>query len=385
MGFQMAWEPSDEQRAFREGLRSFLREHAPSAALRQAASTDAGYDAALWQRATRELGLPGVAIAERCGGQGFGPLEQALVQRELGYALAASPYFASAVLAAGALAELPPAPARDALLAAIASGETAALAWVEPGAGFGLEEISLVAEPAPTGMLLRGAKTAVVDGHSAAHLLVVARLPGTRGLEGLTLLHLPGAAPGVARRRLETFDPTRALARLELDGAAATPVGVAGQDGLPLLRAQALATAALAQEMVGGMERVVEMAVGYAKERTQFGRPIGSFQAIKHKCADLWIELEAARTAADAASERAAAGDPRVGEAASLAKAWCSEACFRAAAENIQIHGGIGFTFEHDAHLFFRRAKSAEIFLGDAAWHRERLAAAIGLRTRDVA
>src|SRR5262245_56089240 len=273
IGFQMAWEPSDEQRAFREALRGFLREHAPSPALRRASASEAGYDTALWQRATRELALPGVAIAESLGGQGFG-------QRELGYALAASPYFASVVLAAGALAALPPARARDAVLTAIAAGETAALAWVEPGAGFGLEDVALTAEAAPGGVALRGAKTAVVDGHSAAHLLVVARLPGTRGQDGLALLHLPGGAPGVARRRIESFDATRALSRVEFDGALATPVGVAGQDGEGLLRAQAQATAALAQEMVGLMERVVEMAVGYAKERTQFGRPIGSFQAV---------------------------------------------------------------------------------------------------------
>jgi alkylation response protein AidB-like acyl-CoA dehydrogenase len=385
MSFQMSWEPSDEQRAFREGLRAFLREHAPSAALRRASSSETGYDPALWQRLTRELGLPGVAIAEAHGGQGFGPLEQALVQRELGYALAATPYFASAVLAAGALAELEPSPARDALLAAIAAGETATLAWVEPGAGFALEEVALAIEGTAPEWVLRGAKTVVVDGHSAAHLLVVARLPGTRGPDGLALLHVPGDARGLARRRVESFDATRALARLDFDGCVATPVGVAGGDGIALARAQTLATVALAQEMVGTMERVVEMAVGYAKERTQFGRAIGSFQAVKHKCADLWIALEAARVAADSASERAASGDADVAEAASLAKAWCSEACFCAAAENIQIHGGIGFTFEHDAHLFFRRAKSAEIFLGDAAWHRERLAAAIGLGAREVA
>jgi alkylation response protein AidB-like acyl-CoA dehydrogenase len=384
IGFQMSWEPTDEQRAFREGLRAFLREHAPSAALRRAASSERGYDPALWQRLTRELALPGVAIAEVHGGQGFGPYEQALVQRELGYALAATPYFASAVLAAGALAEMPATRERDALLTALAAGETATLAWVEPGAGFGLDEVAMTVEGAGAELRLRGAKTVVVDGHSAEHLLVVARLPGTRAFEGLVLLRVAGDARGLARRRVESFDSTRALAWLDFDGVAATPIGVAGHDGEALARALTLATVALAQEMVGTMERVVEMAVGYAKERTQFGRAIGSFQAVKHKCADLWIALEAARAAADAASERAASDGADVAEAASLAKAWCSEACFRAAAENIQIHGGIGFTFEHDAHLFFRRAKSAEIFLGDAVWHRERLAAGIGL-AREVA
>src|SRR5215510_13051802 len=188
----MAWEPSEEQRDFRDGLRRFLAEHAPPAALRRAIGASAGYDTVLWQRLTRELALPGLTLDEACGGQGFGPEEQACAQRELGFALAASPYFASAVLAGGALTALAPSPARDALLSAIAAGATAALAWVELGAGFGLEEVALVAESSTGGLRLHGAKTVVVDGHSAAHVLVVARLPGTRGLEGLALLALPG-------------------------------------------------------------------------------------------------------------------------------------------------------------------------------------------------
>ena len=377
----MVWEPSEEQRDFRDGLRRFLAEHAPSTALRKAIGSSPGYDTALWRRLTRELGLPGLTLDESCGGQGFGPEEQACVQRELGFALAASPYFASAVLAGGALMALAASPARDALLSAIAAGETAALAWVEPGREFDLAEVALVAGPSEGGLRLRGAKTCVVDGHSAAHVLVAARMAGTRGGDGLALLALRGDAKGLSRRRLESFDPTRALAQLDFDGALATPIGVAGEDGPALARALDLATVALAQEQVGAMERVIAMAVDYAKQRTQFGRAIGSFQAVKHKCADLWIALEAARVAADAATEVAAGGEPGLAEAASLAKCWCSEASFQAAVENIQIHGGIGFTYEHDAHLFFRRAKSSEIFLGDPAWHRERLARSLGLRS----
>jgi alkylation response protein AidB-like acyl-CoA dehydrogenase len=373
------WQPGEEQRAFREVLRSFLSEHAPLAAARAAMQGEAGHDPALWRRACAELGLAGLAIAEAHGGQGFGVEEQALVQRELGYALACTPYFASCALAGGALAALQPGERRDALLAAIAAGETAALAWLEPGAGFALEEVALEVAP---GDRLRGAKTCVIDGHSARHLLVVARRPGTRGQQGLGVWSLAPDAPGVARRRLESFDPTRAVARLELADAPATPVGVPGEDGPALARALDLATVLLANEMLGAMERVIEMAVGYARERTQFGRAIGSFQAIKHKCADLWIELEAARVAADLAVEAAGQGGAPLALAASLAKAWCSEVGFHAAAENIQIHGGIGFTWEHDAHLFFRRAKSSEILLGDAAWHRERMAAAIGMEAR---
>jgi alkylation response protein AidB-like acyl-CoA dehydrogenase len=370
-------EALEEQQVFRETLRRFLAERAPSAELRRAMESERGYDVALWKSATEELALAGLAIDERWGGQGFGAQELALAARELGYGLACAPFFASAVLAAGALAPFAHDARAAALLRAIAAGETATLAWVEPGAGFELEQVALAAEPS-----LRGTKTGVLDGHSARHLLVVAREPGTRGLDGLTLLALTGDAPGVTRRRLDGFDPTRALARLDFDGAEAAVIGNAGGAGPALARAQELATVALAQEMVGVMERVVAMAVDYAKTREQFGRAIGSFQAIKHKCADLWIALEAAREAADHASRVAARADAPLAElrrAASLAKAWCSDVCFMACAENIQIHGGVGFTWEHDAHLFFRRAKSSEILLGDGRFHRERLAADLGL------
>jgi alkylation response protein AidB-like acyl-CoA dehydrogenase len=371
-------EALEEQQVFRETLRRFLTERAPSAELRRAMESESGYDAALWRSASDELALAGLGIEERCGGQGFGAQELALAARELGYALACAPFFASAVLAAGALAPFADDARAATLLRAIAAGETATLAWVEPGAGFALEEVALERR----GGRLRGAKTCVLDGHSAAHLLVVAREPGTRGQGGLTLLALAGDAPGVTRQKLESFDPTRALARIDFDGAEGAVIGVAGGAGPALARAQELATVALAHEMVGVMERVVAMAVDYAKTREQFGRAIGSFQAIKHKCADLWIALEAAREAADHASRVAARADAPLAElrrAASLAKAWCSDVCFQACAENIQIHGGVGFTWEHDAHLFFRRAKSSEILLGDARFHRERLAADLGL------
>jgi alkylation response protein AidB-like acyl-CoA dehydrogenase len=378
----MADSESDEQRAFRETLRRFLAQRAPSSELRRAIGSETGYDAALWRGVRDELALPGLAIDERHGGQGFGASELALVQRELGHALASAPFFASAVLAGGALAELDADPKAAALLTGIAGGETATLAWVEPGAGFGVEAVAL--ETSANGRL-RGAKTVVLDGHHAQHLLVVARLPGTRGLEGLTLVHVAGDAHGVARRKLESFDLTRSLARIEFADAAGDVVGTPGAAGPALARALERATIALCQEMVGVMERVVAMAVDYARTREQFGRAIGSFQAIKHKCADLWIALEAAREAADhatAAASQRDAGLDALRTAASLAKAWCSDACFAACAENIQIHGGVGFTWEHDAHLFFRRAKSSEIFLGDAGWHRDRLATAIGLEAR---
>ena len=370
----------EERRVFRETLRRFLEERAPAPERRRAMESQRGYDPELWRSACSELELAGLAIDERHGGQGFGPEELGLAARELGYALACVPFFSSAVLAAGALAAFADDARAAALLRAIASGETAALAWVEPDAGFALDEVTLSAAAQ-----LRGRKTAVIDGHSARHLLVVAREPGTHGESGLTLLALAGDAPGVTRRRLDSFDPTRALASIDFSGAEASVIGSAGGAGPVLARALERATIALCQELVGVMERVVAMAVDYAKTREQFGRPIGSFQAIKHKCADLWIALEAARSAADRASRLAARADAPLVDlrlAASLAKAWCSRACFQAAAENIQIHGGVGFTWEHDAHLFFRRAKSSEILLGDGRWHRERMAQWLRLRGR---
>jgi len=371
---------SDEQEQFRETLHRFFAEHAPMSEVRRTMETPEGFDDALWQRMARELGLQGVHLPEAYGGQGFSFLELGIVQEELGRALVPTPYFSTVCLAANAILNAGSEADRCVLLPAIASGErTASLAWLESAGGWDLPSVSLECRPDGGSFVLDGVKTLVSDGGSAELLLVVGRLPGTQGEDGITLLRVERGAPGVKLDVPPSLDPTRRQARLELAGARAEVVGSAGAAGGALLRALSEATVCLAFEMMGGAARCLEMAVAYAKTRVQFARPIGTFQAVKHKCAEVLLELELARSAVYYAGWAAAQVHDDLPLAASLAKAAGAEAYLRAAAENIQIHGGVGFTWEYDPHLFYKRAKASEILLGDPTLHRASLARKLGL------
>src|SRR5262245_2958334 len=365
---------TDEEREFRDVLRRFLAEASPPGEVRRVMGGESGFDAGVWRQMRDELGLPGLAVPESSGGQGFGLLELGLALAETGRALACVPLFGSAVLAGRAAARAAEGAARGELLAAVAAGEILALAALEPGMGAELAGVAMEARRSGPDHVLDGVKTFVVDGHVAERLLVVAREPGTRGADGLGLFAVDGAAPGLARRRLHTLDRTRALARLEFSGVRARAVCEPGSAGPGLARAQGDAAALLAAEMMGGLERVLDAAAEHARSRVQFGRPIGSFQAVKHKCADVLIALEAGRSAAREALEAADADDPEQGLLASIAKAWAGDAFVRGAEENVQIHGGVGFTWEYDAHLYLRRALSSRELLGDGTYHRERIA-----------
>jgi alkylation response protein AidB-like acyl-CoA dehydrogenase len=212
-----------------------------------------------------------------------------------------------------------------------------------------------------------------VDGHVAELLIVAARAPKTSGLEGLALFTIDANAGAVERRLLEPMDPTRKIARIDFRGAHANLLGSLDNGAEPILRTLDRAAIALANEMVGGAQTTLDSAVNYAKLRVQFGRTIGSFQAIKHKLADMLLDLELAKSAAYYAAQAAAAADPEWPALASLAKAAASETYLHTAAECIQIHGGIGFTWDNDTHLWFKRAKSSEVFLGQPSYHRELL------------
>jgi alkylation response protein AidB-like acyl-CoA dehydrogenase len=293
----------------------------------------------------------------------------------MGRALLCAPFFSSVVLAGAALSASGDEEAKKAYLPGIASGEIrATLALTEDSGRWDASGVALAATPSGDGWRLDGHKTFVVDGYTADVLLVVGR-----GEAGITLFAVDGAARGLQRAVMPTMDQTRKQARLTFSAVPARLVGVAGKGWPIVARALDLAAIGLAAEQVGGAQRVLEMSVEYAKVRVQFGRPIGSFQAIKHKCADMLLAVESAKSAAYYAAWAAAEDNDEVPVMASLAKAYCSEAYFHAAAENIQIHGGIGFTWDHPAHLYFKRAKSSELILGDPAYHRELLAQRIGI------
>jgi alkylation response protein AidB-like acyl-CoA dehydrogenase len=369
---------SPEQEEFRHSLRRFLADKSPAAEVRRLMETDAGYDPQVWRQLADQLGLQGLAIPEEFGGTGATAAELGIAFEEMGRALLCAPFFSTVGLAAQALLAAGDDQAKREYLPRIADGSLlATVAVTEPDGRWDLPAVrtSAVADGAPPAapatFLLDGTKMFVVDGHVAEVLLVVARTD-----DGLGLFAVDAAAAGVVRSLLPTLDMTRKLARVELSGVPARLVSGPGDATAALSRALDLALVALAAEQVGGAQRCLDMAVDYAKIRMQFGRPIGTFQAIKHKCAEMLIEVESAKSAAYHA---AGSAPDELGVAAAIAKAFCSEAYFHVAAETIQVHGGIGFTWEHDAHLYFRRAKSSQLMLGDEHYHRERFAALTGI------
>jgi alkylation response protein AidB-like acyl-CoA dehydrogenase len=293
----------------------------------------------------------------------------------MGRALFTSPFFSTVVLAATTLLHAGDDGAKKTYLPGIASGETiATLAYVEPSGKWDESGIEATATADGDGWKLNGTKSFVIDGHLASLIIVAARTS-----KGVSLFAVQGDAPGLTRTSLSTMDQTRKQAKLELADTPGTLIGTEGEGWNVLDEVLDLIVVGLAAEQVGGAQKVLDMAVEYAKVRVQFGRPIGSFQAIKHKCADMLLEVESAKSAAYYGLWCASEENDELPSVASLAKAYCSEAYFHASAENIQIHGGIGFTWEHPAHLYFKRAKSSELLFGDPTYHRELLAQRIGI------
>jgi alkylation response protein AidB-like acyl-CoA dehydrogenase len=365
---------TDEQREFRTVVRRFLEDRSPTTAVRRQMETDRGYDPEVWRQLGQELGLTAVHIPEAYGGQGFGIGELAIAVEEMGRALLCAPYFASIVLAATAIMKAGSEEQKRALLPGIASGETiATLAFIEPNGRWDTDGITATATPSGGAFRIDGSKSFVLDGATAGLIVVVARRPGSRGPEGLSFFTVPATANGLTRRKLDTMDPTRKLARLDFAGVEAQLLGADGGASGPLQQTLDIAAICLANEMVGGAEVLREAAVDFAKMRFQFGRPIASFQTLKHKAADMLLDVELAKSAAYYAAAAADEGDDDVSAVASLAKAAASEAYMQTAIHAVQIHGGIGFTWDNDTHLWFKRAKSSEVFLGGAAYHRERL------------
>ncbi len=372
---------SEEQEELRRAVRQFLESKSPETEVRRLMETTEGFDPAVWKQMGQELMLQGLAIPEEYGGQGFTFIELGIVLEEMGRVLLCAPYFSSVVLAAGAILAAGTDEEKKALLPGIASGDTiAALAFTEPSGKWDAAGITMEAQENVGGeFTLTGEKMFVIDGFTADTIVVVARLAGTTGTDGIMFFTVAGDADGLTRTPLQTMDTTRKQAKLEFDNVVASPLGSTQNGFAAFSKLLDQAAVALSNEMMGGAQKVLEMSVEYAKVRVQFGRPIGSFQAIKHKCADMLLEVESGKSAAYYASWAAAEDNDELPVVAALSKAYCSEAYFHAAAENIQIHGGIGFTWEHPAHLYFKRAKSSEIYLGDPTYHRELLAQRIGI------
>jgi alkylation response protein AidB-like acyl-CoA dehydrogenase len=364
-----------EQGQLRASVRQFLTERSSSTSVRKVMATAEGYDPAVWKQVSTQLDLPGIAIPERFGGAGYTAVEQAIVLEEMGRSLFCGPYFASVVLAANALLLSGDEGAQRDFLPGIASGElVATLAFTEDSGAWDSREFVLAARGDAGEWRLSGHKSYVLDGQHADLVLAVAQCPN-----GPSMFAVRGDSAGLLANALPTMDQTRRLARLEFVDVPARLVGTEGTAAGLLDQTLDRAALALAAEQLGGAQAALDMAVDYAKTREQFDRPIGSFQAIKHRCADLLLEIESTRAAVLYGAWAVAEAATDVPVVASLLKAYASETFFHAAAENIQIHGGIGFTWEHDAHLYFKRASFTQQFLGDPAYHRERLVGRIGI------
>ncbi|MFR9773747.1 acyl-CoA dehydrogenase family protein [Nocardia sp. SC052] len=365
----------EEQQDLRRTVRAFLETKSPETEVRRLMETREGYDPDVWQQLGTQLGLLGLTIPEELGGSGTSFVELCIAMEEMGAALLCAPYFSTVVLASTTLLQAADAAMQKEYLPLIAAGELiATIALTEESGRWDESGVAMRASKSGVEWKLDGTKMFVLDGCTADLVITCARTDA-----GISLFAVDASAPGLTRTSMNTMDRTRKQARLEFRGAPGRLIGAEGTGWKVLGQVLDLAAIALAAEQVGGTQRCLDMALTHARNRIQFGRPIGSFQAIKHKCSNILIGLESAKSAVYHAASCAAESSSEVPVMASLAKAHCSDTFFHAAAENIQIHGGIGFTWEHSAHLYFKRAKASEVLFGDGIYHREQLAQRIGI------
>ena len=371
---------SEEQEMLRQSARSLLEKECPSTLVRRLMEEERGYEPELWKKIA-ELGWLGLVIPEAYGGSALGYVDLVLVLEEMGRVVLPSPFIwtvmvAEAINRAGSEAQ------KKALLPKIAAGELiATIAWMEPSGLWGADGITAAARQNGSDFVIDGAKLFVNDGHIADCMLVAARTGG-RSADGVTLFAIESSRVGVSVTPLTTMDQTRKLSEVKFAGVKATSADVVGEVGNGWKTLAAIidrGKVMLAAEMMGGAQKVLDMTVEYAKVRTQFGRPIGSFQAVQHKCANMMIDVESAKSAVYYAAWAVSNDVAEAPLAAALAKAAASDAFRRVSADGIQVHGGIGFTWEHDMHLYFKRAKSSEFTFGDATYNRELVAQGINL------
>jgi len=371
---------SEEQEMLRRSARDFLAKECSSKVVRKLMEGDDAYDPGLWKKVAG-LGWTALGIPEQYGGVGTF-LDLIVVLEEAGRALLPGPFFATMGLAVPALIESGTEAQKKEALGAIAAGDArATLAVTEPAGRWDASGIAMSAKQAGGGWRLDGLKLFVPDAQHADYTVVAARTRG-EGEDGITLFLVKGRPKGMTVSPLKTLDMTRRWAEIRFDGVelgADALMGAADTAWPRLKRALEWATAALCAEMVGGAQKVLETSTEYAKTRHQFGKPIGIYQAVSHKLADMLVLSESSRSATYYAAWTVDADAADRSLAASMAKAYVSDAYRKIAGDGIQVHGGIGFTWEHDMHLYFKRAKSSEVTLGDATYHRELVAQALDL------
>jgi alkylation response protein AidB-like acyl-CoA dehydrogenase len=374
---------SEEQELLRSTARKFLENECTSERVRALMATPEGVTAELWGKLA-EQGWVGLTLPESYGGAGLGLVDLVVLMEEMGRAVLPGPYLSTVLLGAPVILEAGNETQKRAWLPRIASGEArVTLALTEPNARWDAQGVTVEGIAGGGTWSLAGTKLFVHDAHTADALIIAARtVRGSTGEAGVSLFLLPRQTPGVQVTLLPTMDQTRKLCEVTLAGVSAGRDALLGEEGRgwPVIaRAVARAMVGLCAEMCGGAQRVLEMTTDYAKIRTAFGRPIGSYQGVKHRAADMLVDVENAKSLTYYAAWAADEGVPEAALAASMAKAYASDAYRRVAGAGIQLHGGIGFTWEHDLHLYFKRAKGSEITFGDATYHRERVAQLINL------
>ena len=375
---------TEEQKMIRDTAQAFLAEISSSGAIRSAMETEQGFDDKVWQRICEEMYWQAIHIPEEYGGMGLGYVDLVVMLEQMGRYLLCSPFFSTVCLGVNALIVAGTDEQKQAYLSQICEGSlTATLAYTGNNGKWDASAVQGIAQTKANDYVLNGTYRYVPDGHTAGLIIVAARNEGSTAEQGISLFAIPANTPGVTRKWLPTMDQTRKQAEIVLNNVTVSKehlMGEAGQAWPQLEQVIALATIATAAEQAGGSQQILDLTVEYTKERVQFGRPVAGFQAVKHQAADMMLRSEVACSAvyyAACVAQEALEGGPLAGElleAASVAKAYCSDGYFKNAGDAIQLHGGVGFTWEYDVHLYFKRAKSSELFLGNGAYHREQVA-----------
>jgi alkylation response protein AidB-like acyl-CoA dehydrogenase len=374
---------NEEQELLRSTARKFFDNECASETVRRLMDGPEGMTPDLWKKIA-EQGWTGLIFADEHGGMGLGFVDLVVLMEEMGRSVVPGPFFSTVLLGGLAIREAGTDAQKKAWLPKISSGDArATLAWMEPSADLGARGITLQASAKGGGFTLNGTKLFVQDAHTADAIVVAARTSsGQNPEDGVSLFLVPKDTPGMTVTLLPTMDQTRKLCEVGLKNVALGADALMGQAGsgwAPLSRVIDRATVALCAEMCGGAQKVLEMTVEYAKIRQAFGRPIGSYQGVKHKAADMLVDVENSKSITYYAAWAMDEGVPEGQLAVSMAKAYVSDAYRRVSGAGIQLHGGIGFTWEHDLHLYFKRAKGSEFTFGDATWHRERVAQLVNL------
>ncbi|PRZ43328.1 alkylation response protein AidB-like acyl-CoA dehydrogenase [Antricoccus suffuscus] len=368
------FEFTEEQRDMRALVRTFCADAWPETEVRRLMDTPEGFDREVWRRLGGDLGILGLAVPEEYGGEGRGIVDLAIIAEECGRVVACSPFLSTVALSATALLHSADEGPRKALLTEIITGQkVVALAATDASGQWQPANGSVTAAQVSDGWTLTGAQSHVIDGAAADALLVLAQTPS-----GPTLFLVDPSAPGVTREPQTTLDQTRRMAVVTLRDAPGTVVGAVGGGDEAVAKARDVGAVVLAAEAVGGSQRLLDISVEYAKTRLQFGRPIGGFQGVKHRCADMLVAVEDARSTAYHAAwalDDDSVDDARV--AVDLATVVTADAYRRVAKDTVQVHGGIGFTWEHPTHLYYKRAASDAALLGGRAAASERLAAGV--------